>query len=144
MFVIWPGFQFVPFFLGLSRFKKKSPHSENFFQDTKMSRIFIWYISHLFKCCNAVCSYPTPSKFIVCYLWFRTNVGGSQWGICFVMFVVMWNYSIWVVINKKDCESSTYPMPLIVCAVQSAFIIPIYMLCKCTTLFLDLLAWINM
>jgi hypothetical protein len=41
------------------------------------------------ECSNAVCSYFTPSKFIVCYLWFWTNVGGSQWGICFVMFVVM-------------------------------------------------------
>ena len=127
MFGIWPGFQFVPFFLGLSHFLKKSPCPKNFFQDAKMSCVFIWYISHSFECGNAICSYPTTSKFIVCYLWFWMNVSGSPWGICFVMLAVLWNCSIWVVINKKVCESSTDPMPLIVCAVQSAFIILIYL-----------------
>jgi len=139
MFGIWPGFQFVPFFLGPSPFKK-SPCPENFFRETKMSHIFLLYTSHSFECSNAICSYPTLSKFSVCYVWFCMNVVGSRWGICFVMLAELWNFSIWVLINKKVCESSTDSMPLIVYAMQSAFVIPINMLCKCTTLFLNLLS----
>jgi hypothetical protein len=111
-----------PGFLALSLFKITIPLSWERFSGRPNVPLFNLIGFSFVSLQYEVSPYPTPivSESSLCYLWFRRSVAANRPNIC----LVMWSCSTKLVINSKFCESSTDKVPLLVCATQSAFLIP--------------------
>jgi hypothetical protein len=57
----------------------------------------------------------------------ETCNSGNREGICLEMLPMLWNWSTYLAISSKFCESSTDNVRLIVCAMQPAFLITFIM-----------------